>query len=851
MLQLSDLECHFNWKPVENSTKHDYDYVIEKMQEKMIRHPEGIVAYQCTLAYLHTVGPVVDYQRSLDELKKLLDERNPLKVLPDFQCEFLIRANILLLRIKCDGLQAEGNEVQNELSQLSTLWEEPKTQMMVYSMKGSTLNCFVPTKYDMASDAYDEAISLPIMPQCSVHQRFDLLWGSAFIKARMMRLVPETQPTDYDKQLWKDASKLLDEAPKKGINTNAALFYAQYADAIISDEKLSKELLYESMTKMETLETIQNDTEFSHYCSATLLVCIRVLRKLFKKFTETKAIDRLTFSRGILIALGKKVLTQKSEFHHQLSLTYSYSDPEQNKEAIMMLSEAKKCKDGQKHLDIDLQLLRRQWGSDETFDKVWAMRKYKSLEDSYNVGTRNKANIELHRSKSIFYRLIQPVLISDSVSAPMSNPDVLMELDFCMKDLLSIKTLYPSEPIAPSYLNDLLTFFRKTMMRPEYEAWCLENMRNQYDVTEVRRLYTSAIEDAQIADERKYFARFHLGKHFMDDQMYQDAIDCLGSVPSTYEQRDRLLSDCLVFHSINRSIDEMNQCISLGNCNAIPLMLARLEEKKRITVISDVLIQKRPPWENDFFFSSNNFQVCSSLIDLMKQRNQLDDEFREEMGSRIKKFLGISFHGASDPQEPWRLHRLKLTELKNRSPVDPTEISCEVWNVLKESRYELDRIMKKLRKDSVSGMGAPSYPRILKCDRMTTEELIETLKEMSKWTLQQVKKVILTGLKVVKISRYGDQISKAIDFLAKSEHHIITQEGAWQLIWISQINLGKHQERWDLGKFLELIGRAKRELLQTSFDATSTDAAIEMAHTVAEYVEQRIAVFEAFSDDRL
>ena len=239
------------------------------------------------------------------------------------------------------------------------------------------------------------------------------------------------------------------------------------------------------------------------------------------------------------------------------------------------------------------------------------------------------------------------------------------------------------------------------------------------------------------------------------------------------------------------------------------------------------------------------------MIDLMKQRNQLDDEFREEMRSRIEKFLGISFHGASDPQEPWRFHRLKLMELKNRSLVDPTEISCEVWNVLLESRFELDRIMKKLRKDSDPRMTAPSYPRIFKCDRMTTEELIENLKEMSKWTLQQVKEAILTGLKVVKISRYGDQISKAIDFLAKSEHHIITQEGAWQLIWISQINLGKHQERWDLGKFLELIGRAKEELLQTSFDATSTDTAIEFAHTVAEYVEQRIAVFEAFSENRL
>ena len=606
MLQLSDLECHFNWKPVENSTKHDYDYVIEKMQEKMIRHPEGIVAYQCTLAYLHTVGPVVDYQRSLDELRKLLDEGNPLKVLPDFQCEFLYRANILLLRIKCDGLQAEGNEVQNELSQLSTLWEEPKTQMMVYSMKGSTLNCFGPTKYDMASDAYDEAISLPIMPQCSVHQRFDLLWGSAFIRARMMRLVLETQPTDYDKQLWKDSSKLLDEALKKGIHTNAALFYAQYADAIVSDEKLSGELLKISMTYLKismtqkTPETIQNDTEFSHYCSATLLVCIRVLRKLISKSEETKTINYLTTSRDFLIASAEKVSTQKSELYHQLSLTYSYSDPEQNKEAIMMLSKAKKRKDGQKHLYVDLQLLRRQWGSDETFDKVWAMRKYKSLEDSYNVGTRDQAIIWLHRSKSIFYRLIKPI-VPDSVSRPMTNTEVLEDLAFCMKDVLSAKELYPSEPIAPSYLNDLLTFFRKTMIRPEYEAWCLENMRNQYDVTEVRRLYTSVIEDAQIADERKCFAGFHLGKNFMDDQMYQDAIDCLGSVPSTYEQRDRLLSDCLLFHSINRSIDEMNQCISLGNCNAIPLMLARLDEKKRITVISDVLILKRPPWENDFF----------------------------------------------------------------------------------------------------------------------------------------------------------------------------------------------------------------------------------------------------------
>ena len=235
MIGLGDLECHFNWKPEQNSTKEDLEEFIVKIEDYCAQFTEGITAYQCIIGYIHALpGPHVDYTKSFDVFNQLLDSVNPCGILDDFRCDFIVRANKLVLEVQnLRSKKIDSEEVNQEIEDLSKLWQQPQVQMGVYLIKGITFLCFGSTKRDLSCKAFQQALELTTTVECSNHQLFTIIWGLAFAKAKMMRQTSRDELTEEEKSLWKRAFQILEE--NETLKVNKALFFIQYAYALPND----------------------------------------------------------------------------------------------------------------------------------------------------------------------------------------------------------------------------------------------------------------------------------------------------------------------------------------------------------------------------------------------------------------------------------------------------------------------------------------------------------------------------------------------------------------------------------------------------------------------------------------
>ena len=87
----------------------------------------------------------------------------------------------------------------------------------------------------------------------------------------------------------------------------------------------------------------------------------------------------------------------------------------------------------------------------------------------------------------------------------------------------------------------------------------------------------------------------------------------------------------------------------------------------------------------------------------------------------------------------------------------------------------------------------------------------------------------------------GEIGREIVNFVAKRDHHIITNEAAWYAVWIRKDNEFKHNDHTrDITELEENLNEY-REL--TKMFAGKKMTAYDLAHKTAEFAEQTLAVF--------
>ena len=320
MIGLGDLECHFNWKPEQNSVRDDIEELTFLTEQKCKEYREGITAYRCIIGYLNAVpGPQVDYSKSFDEFTQLLDS---FEILDDFRCDFIVRANKLFLEVqKLKTKDINSEEVKQEMLELSTLWKQPRVKMKAYLIKGLTFISFA--KFELSCNAFKQALQLTSEVECSIHQRFIVVSGYAYALAEMMRQTSREVLTEDETKLWREAFQILEE--NESLDVNKALFLSQYAFAL-SDIDEKKKLV-------EDIFDIIQANDQSIFSMPTMK-CIR-LTKRTKQTDIRDALIRKLWERPENL--------QRGNCFYEVSKVYSFTDPDENAKAIEILKAGKEA----------------------------------------------------------------------------------------------------------------------------------------------------------------------------------------------------------------------------------------------------------------------------------------------------------------------------------------------------------------------------------------------------------------------------------------------------------------------------------------------------------------------------
>ena len=234
------------------------------------------------------------------------------------------------------------------------------------------------------------------------------------------------------------------------------------------------------------------------------------------------------------------------------------------------------------------------------------------------------------------------------------------------------------------------------------------------------------------------------------------------------------------------------------------------------------------------FCSTSSYEFCSSVLNLLDSekafrinREKLDQDFVTSVKTRVENFLGISYD-----KDLWRLYRLNAVKLdQSGKRVKQHEMNREILGVLCEARKELDRCVKKLGPKKKKFF----YPRVVKGDFLETEDQVNEILGMP---VEEVERRIKSELKECRISSSCDDV---IRFLVNREHYIITQEAAWQVLWMNAINEDKHESQLDLEKFEKRV----LDLQKKAGVNPDINTVLDVTHKVAEYVEQALLVFDS------
>ena len=689
-LTLDNLECHFNWKPEVESTKEkSIDDVIQKVKNKINRHPQFTVAYHCTLAYLYSSQNVHDFNEAYDYLEggKPLEDAQSLNP-PErwLDSDFIVKANLL----KLEQLELLENgktirDVTQELNELNELWKDNKVRASVYAVKGITYNCFGPMKYPIAVESFKCAIKIAEEDPgiCSNWHFFDWLWGCAFSMSRVTRQTGGLEPSSEELIFWDKAFNWIDS---NSLEVDEPLFFANYAETImlLRHKKNDCERMIQKSLRM--WKNLSTEWKLLHR------VVLNIAVKFCAKNPDSTAIKGLLTDVDVLEYLGDDI-----EIYRQLAKLLNYE--EENETAIDLLETGlKKCCGGPgTNIFIDLQLLSRY---SKSKPDSWISRNYSSLLQKYKMYPKNIALILSHRSKLFFYKNIFPHRFEKNFMSAHGTV-----LDECISDLVQAKLKDSLIKVEESYRGKLQKVLKILKPhRPEYLGWFMQNFEENPNQEEIISLYESVLNDENVSTERSNFSRKNLGIFYLSGGKAAEAVSTLRDL-SKNEDCKVYFVQAVIKKLSSRTFEELIECLRLGNCDVIELIMDTLEnEKKRIDVKNTILNENFPIQDSSkLFFSRSNYEVCAMIQLLLENDGSFfidngrvkSPEFREDVKRRVFGYLEIPVESTNKVTYVWRKHRLDLTKSHLRISGHSTdderlEKTMNTLHVLRDSKSALD-----------------------------------------------------------------------------------------------------------------------------------------------------------------
>ena len=856
VLTLENLECHLNWKPESQHTfteSHIRD-IIAKTERKILRFPQFTVAYCCTLTYLHALKGISDFNKA----HKFLQEENILIKKQNYQpeerwldCDFIVRANRLKLK------EYENRKIKDshkdELHELSILWANKKTKAAVYVIKAVTFSCFGPRGIRNAIDACKTALLLTQQSAsiCTKWQKFDWLWCCAFNMSRQTRQTPGLEANEEELKSWQEVSTWIDA---NKLEITEPLFYAQYAEAIMLTEAKKKEC----GKKMERAISLWKECDDERKILENLLIIIA------HKFCKTYPRYGFEVKKFVEEINLFKFLHDDLEMYRRFtqSMNYAYD----NSEAIEILEKAEKIVGSHMNHLFDLQLLgrRSKFKPDE-----WVRREYTSLFEKYICSSSGLSTIYFHRTKWLFHEKIYSTLVLKQGNQQYHD----RFLDEYISDLIQAQSMVNQWVPPLNFKKKFLSVLKlKKSERPEYFAWFKTSFRRKEEILEpeeIIKLYKRVME-ADTPSERQTFARKHLGKYYMECQQFSKAISTIRLLAKSDRECRRYFVQS-VLGTLDHSLDELRECLHLGSCDVLERVLSILEDEKERSDVRNTLMKGQffDNQEQSFlFFSTNNYELCA-LIQLVLDNEQsffLSDsrdkspEFVENIKNRLDQFLEAPPENQCVVRYAWRQSRLKMTISHLVSESRKLNKTVEMLHTLRDARCALDACisqffnlsrnsqyphainrMKKTEKELLKKQTGRSteYGRMLYLDKRLREEWLPL--EGSVSPKSGVTYDAILDLLKEAFERKGEIAEEIVNFVAKREHHIITNEAAWHAVWIRRDNEFKHNDHTRNITELEENLTEYRDLTKM-FGGTKMTA-YDMAHCAAKFVEQTLAVF--------
>ena len=538
---------------------------------------------------------------------------------------------------------------------------------------------------------------------------------------------------------------------------------------------------------------------------------------------------------------------------------------------------------------FDLQLQSRYSKSVKPDD--WIRRNYSSILQKYKPYPKNVAAILIHRSKWLFYKEIFP--------NRFKNVSIL---DECFADIILAKSKDCQISVVDNYISKLNTILKKRRnQRPEYLAWFQYNFFQNSSINEIIELYRAALRDNTCSGERKLFVIKNLSIVYLHDRQFSEAISILRDV--TQSNKDcRVIFAKVVIENPSRSLEELLECLELGNFDVITLILDILEAKKKRTNLKDVLLS--PNFFNGsaetLFFSKFNYKICAKILLLFENDNSFfisehqtkSEELIRHISDKVNIHLEIPIERPTLFTCAWRRARLELEKSYNRlqtytfneSNPDPREVddlarsmNGNTLKVLSESRIALDPCIAKYFKLSSGSL----YPHAFR--EMTDKEKKEKKQsgisyevypvERMKFWLSSVcddpsnvgspssnasssstnqSSALLPGTakleeRVIEeftrtgFEKKGKVSEDILKFAARREYHIIKKEAAWHSLWVETDNFFKHKDHARDVEELERKLNEYREITKLFLGKKIT--AYDVAHQAAEFAEQTFALF--------
>ena len=856
-LALNGLECHLNWRPESDPfTESHLRNIIKKTERKILRYPQFTVAYCCTLAYLHTLKGINDFNEAhkfLEEETILAERQNCRPKKRWLDCDFIVRANRLKLK------EFENRNIMNshtdELHELSILWADKRTKAAVYAIKAVTFSCFGPRGIPTAIDACKTALLLAQQNPsiCTKWQKFDSLWCCAFNMSRQTRQTHSLETNDEELRSWQEAFSWKES---NKLNITDPLFYAQYAEAIMFIKK--KRDKCEDL--MENAMRLWRKVDFNRKFLYGLVITIAL------RFGETYPELSFQVKKFVSQIDLDLYLGYECEMFRQVAKSLNYDN--ENEQAIEILEKAHNSVGFHMNCRMDLQLLGRK---SKFKPEEWVRLEYTSLFQKYKCSSSGMATIYVHRAMWLFHEkncrtLRQGIQWHD-----------YKFLDECISDLVEAESKVNQWGLPLSFKKQLQSvLMRSKSERPEYFAW----FKSSYYAEEIKepgeiiQLYESVLGEDGCSIQRQIFCRKHLGIFLLQNQKLKQAVSVFRPLTASNEEIKKLFFQSIL-ENLDHSLYELRECPEIRNCDVIETILSFLEAEKKMNNVRDTLMSDNFPDHGQvmrLFFDKVYYETCAMIHLVLESEESFfvtdgrkkTPDFVENVMDRVNKLLEIPVENPSTEKYAFRQSRLQMTKLK--SEAEMFRGKSETLNTLRNAGVALNlcfaeffnlpsscffphaiNTMQEQEKENLE-KGSVSNKKNGRKRRLYLE------KRLKEWMPCQdfvnprngVDYVVIADLAREALKKEGEIADEIVNFVAKREHRIITKEAAWHAVWIRKDNEFKHNDHSrDVTEIEEKLNRNRE---RTKMLEGTKMTAYDLAHKAAEFAEQTLAVFAKIAE---